>query len=154
MLRQHHPTIATAAALICSKPPNTHNMSLAPLFLILPVQHQLIAVCKPESLTSLHRMTENTSSLPSTATTTDYEFLSEHFPTHNFPEFPDNFCSLKNENLFPVVEKLVFLKKLRPPVRASWMKDLEPVLLLISRIIFENPGFYGLFLKKNVPKED
>jgi hypothetical protein len=83
---------------------------------------------------------------------TDYAFLEEHFPASDFPEFPDLFCGLTNENLFPV-EKLIFLQKVEPDSRAAWMKALEPALGLIAPIILEKPEFYALFLKRNGSQE-
>ncbi|KAE8146961.1 hypothetical protein BDV25DRAFT_43161 [Aspergillus avenaceus] len=74
-------------------------------------------------------------------------FADEDFAVGNFDDYPSNFCTLKNENLFPISKFPMFRKKDTPATRNAYTL-IQPALLLISRIINQHWECFAIFVRR------
>ncbi|KAK2809082.1 hypothetical protein FQN50_004135 [Emmonsiellopsis sp. PD_5] len=86
--------------------------------------------------------------------TTTFGFYDEDFAPEDYPDYPDSFCTLKVENLFPRA-KFPMLRK-ESPVTDNAYSLIEPALLLASQMIIQRWKCLQIFVQRlpNDPTED
>lgn len=76
-----------------------------------------------------------------------FGFKKEDFAPFSFPQFPDGFCTLGNENHFPLSRFPSLRNHAEGGERVYSL--IKPALLLASRMILQECGLYSIFIKRS-----